>query len=79
MLQPFDYDPNEKSKHKFMVQSLMAPSDMTDMEGLVSTHPEVVVRCLLHGTSQNCVLNKHCTYRCFYVILLFYYSFPAVY
>lgn len=48
MLQPFDYDPNEKSKHKFMVQSLMAPSDMTDMEGLVSTHPEVVVRYMGH-------------------------------
>ncbi|KAJ8367551.1 hypothetical protein AAFF_G00314820 [Aldrovandia affinis] len=32
MLQPFDYDPNEKSKHKFMVQSLLAPFDMTDME-----------------------------------------------
>lgn len=37
MLQPFDYDPNEKSKHKFMVQSLMAPPDMTDMDFLVST------------------------------------------
>jgi len=36
MLQPFDYDPNEKSKHKFMVQSLVAPPDMTDMEGVVS-------------------------------------------
>lgn len=34
MLQPFDYDPNEKSKHKFMVQSLLAPGDMTDMEGV---------------------------------------------
>ncbi|XP_072540042.1 vesicle-associated membrane protein-associated protein B/C isoform X1 [Salminus brasiliensis] len=34
MLQPFDYDPNEKSKHKFMVQSLIAPPDMTDMEGV---------------------------------------------
>jgi len=34
MLQPFDYDPNEKSKHKFMVQSLLAPYDMTDMEGV---------------------------------------------
>ncbi|XP_060925765.1 vesicle-associated membrane protein-associated protein B-like [Limanda limanda] len=34
MLQPFDYDPNEKSKHKFMVQSLLAPPDMTDMEGV---------------------------------------------
>lgn len=37
MLQPFDYDPNEKSKHKFMVQSMLAPYDMTDMEGVVST------------------------------------------
>ena len=36
MLQPFDYDPNEKSKHKFMVQSVLAPPDMTDMEGVVS-------------------------------------------
>ncbi|CAN9515773.1 unnamed protein product [Ophioblennius macclurei] len=34
MLQPFDYDPNEKSKHKFMVQSLLAPFDMTDTEGV---------------------------------------------
>uniref|UniRef100_A0A1A8EYJ9 VAMP (Vesicle-associated membrane protein)-associated protein B and C n=1 Tax=Nothobranchius korthausae TaxID=1143690 RepID=A0A1A8EYJ9_9TELE len=34
MLQPFDYDPNEKSKHKFMVQSMLAPRDMTDMEGV---------------------------------------------
>ncbi|XP_028262433.1 vesicle-associated membrane protein-associated protein B/C [Parambassis ranga] len=34
MLQPFDYDPNEKSKHKFMVQSMLAPPDMTDMEGV---------------------------------------------
>ncbi|XP_030635972.1 vesicle-associated membrane protein-associated protein B/C isoform X2 [Chanos chanos] len=34
MLQPFDYDPNEKSKHKFMVQSLVAPPDMTDTESV---------------------------------------------
>nr|XP_061841548.1 vesicle-associated membrane protein-associated protein B-like isoform X2 [Nerophis lumbriciformis] len=34
MLQPFDYDPNEKSKHKFMVLSMLAPHDMTDMEGV---------------------------------------------
>ncbi|XP_014240845.1 vesicle-associated membrane protein-associated protein B-like [Cimex lectularius] len=26
-LQPFDYDPNEKCKHKFMVQSLFTPPD----------------------------------------------------
>lgn len=36
MLQPFDYDPNEKSKHKFMVQSMFAPTDTSDMEAVVS-------------------------------------------
>lgn len=36
MLQPFDYDPNEKSKHKFMVQSMFAPPDTSDMEAVVS-------------------------------------------
>jgi len=38
MLQPFDYDPNEKNKHKFMVQTMYAPDgpiENTDM--LVST------------------------------------------
>ncbi|KAK0139375.1 Vesicle-associated membrane protein-associated protein A [Merluccius polli] len=28
MLQPFDYDPNEKSKHKFMVQTIFAPPNL---------------------------------------------------
>ena len=36
MLQPFDYDPNEKSKHKFMVQTIFAPSHVSDMDSLVS-------------------------------------------
>lgn len=40
MLQPFDYDPNEKSKHKFMVQSMLAPFDMTDIEGVVSNRAQ---------------------------------------
>ena len=30
MLQPFDYDPNEKNKHKFMVQSMFAPEGTTE-------------------------------------------------
>ncbi|XP_058790834.1 vesicle-associated membrane protein-associated protein B [Phymastichus coffea] len=29
-LQPYDFDPNEKSKHKFMVQTLVAPNDDPD-------------------------------------------------
>lgn len=31
-LQPFDYDPNEKNKHKFMVQSLIQPDDNVEIE-----------------------------------------------
>lgn len=34
MLQPFDYDPNEKSKHKFMVQTIFAPPSVNDLEAL---------------------------------------------
>ncbi|XP_063307642.1 vesicle-associated membrane protein-associated protein A [Pelobates fuscus] len=34
MLQPFEYDPSEKSKHKFMVQTIFAPSNTTDMEAV---------------------------------------------
>lgn len=36
MLQPFEYDPNEKSKHKFMVQTIFAPPNVSDMDLLVS-------------------------------------------
>lgn len=38
-LQPFDFDPNEKSKHKFMVQSLVAPTaDDLNLDTLVCLH-----------------------------------------
>jgi len=30
MLQPFEYDPKEKSKHKFMVQTMFVPDGYTD-------------------------------------------------
>ncbi|GAA6085753.1 vesicle-associated membrane protein-associated protein B/C isoform X1 [Tachysurus ichikawai] len=58
MLQPFDYDPNEKSKHKFMVQSLVAPPDMTDMEGLwKEAKPEELMdsklRCVFEIPNEN--------------------------
>lgn len=55
MLQPFDYDPNEKSKHKFMVQSLLAPPDMTDMEGVVSASP-----LCKHLSPSLCFLGASC-------------------
>ncbi|TUE53335.1 putative aminopeptidase NPEPL1 [Bagarius yarrelli] len=58
MLQPFDYDPNEKSKHKFMVQSLLAPSDMIDMESLwKEAKPEELMdsklRCVFEIPNEN--------------------------
>lgn len=34
MLQPFDYDPNEKNKHKFMVQTMFAPDGDINQETL---------------------------------------------
>ncbi|CAH3139167.1 unnamed protein product [Porites lobata] len=34
MLQPFEYDPKEKSKHKFMVQTMFAPEGQIDHETL---------------------------------------------
>ena len=32
MLQPFEYDPSEKNKHKFMVQSMFAPDGKVDSQ-----------------------------------------------
>ncbi|KAM8947051.1 vesicle-associated membrane protein-associated protein B/C [Pelodytes ibericus] len=58
MLQPFDYDPNEKSKHKFMVQSMVAPSDTTDMEAVwKEAKPDELMdsklRCLFELPTEN--------------------------
>uniref|UniRef100_A0A7N9B0Y0 Vesicle-associated membrane protein-associated protein B/C-like n=1 Tax=Mastacembelus armatus TaxID=205130 RepID=A0A7N9B0Y0_9TELE len=58
MLQPFDYDPNEKSKHKFMVQSMLAPYDMTDMEGVwKEAKPEELMDSKLRCTFEMPVEN----------------------
>jgi len=34
-LQPFEFDPNEKNRHKFMVQSTFAPDGEFNQETLV--------------------------------------------
>ena len=34
-LQPFEYDPAEKNKHKFMVQSMFAPDGEINQDTLV--------------------------------------------
>ncbi|XP_062847325.1 vesicle-associated membrane protein-associated protein A isoform X1 [Trichomycterus rosablanca] len=58
MLQPFDYDPNEKSKHKFMVQTIFAPSNVTDLEAVwKDAKPEDLMdsklRCVFELPSEN--------------------------
>ncbi|KAM4891339.1 vesicle-associated membrane protein-associated protein B/C [Sylvia borin] len=58
MLQPFDYDPNEKSKHKFMVQSMFAPNDTSDMEAVwKEAKPEELMdsklRCVFELPAEN--------------------------
>ena len=34
-LQPFEYDPNEKNRHKFMVQAMFAPEGEINPDTLV--------------------------------------------
>nr|XP_004669526.1 vesicle-associated membrane protein-associated protein B/C [Jaculus jaculus] len=58
MLQPFDYDPSEKSKHKFMVQSMFAPPDTSDMEAVwKEAKPEDLMdsklRCVFELPAEN--------------------------
>ncbi|XP_048448578.1 vesicle-associated membrane protein-associated protein A [Rhincodon typus] len=58
MLQPFDYDPNEKSKHKFMVQTVYAPPGITDMEAVwKDAKPEDLMdsklRCVFELPAEN--------------------------
>ncbi|XP_077886572.1 vesicle-associated membrane protein-associated protein A isoform X5 [Ictidomys tridecemlineatus] len=62
MLQPFDYDPNEKSKHKFMVQTIFAPPNTSDMEAVwKEAKPDELMdsklRCVFEMPSENDKLN----------------------
>ncbi|XP_041923906.1 vesicle-associated membrane protein-associated protein A isoform X1 [Alosa pseudoharengus] len=62
MLQPFDYDPNEKSKHKFMVQTIFAPPNVPDLEGMwKEAKPDDLMdsklRCVFEMPSENDKVN----------------------
>ena len=46
MLQPFEYDPKEKSKHKFMVQTMFAPDGEVDHETLVGENLLSSIYCI---------------------------------
>lgn len=63
MLQPFDYDPNEKSKHKFMVQTIFAPPGATDPEAMwKDVKPDDLMdsklRCVFELPSENDKVNE---------------------
>lgn len=63
MLQPFDYDPNEKSKHKFMVQTIFAPPNVSDMDSLwKDAKPDDLMdsklRCVFELPSENDVKEE---------------------
>lgn len=62
MLQPFDYDPNEKNKHKFMVQTIFAPAAINDMDLLwKEAKPDDLMdsklRCVFEMPSENDKVN----------------------
>uniref|UniRef100_A0A8C6TZR5 Vesicle-associated membrane protein-associated protein A n=1 Tax=Neogobius melanostomus TaxID=47308 RepID=A0A8C6TZR5_9GOBI len=62
MLQPFDYDPNEKNKHKFMVQTIFAPMTVNDMDLLwKEAKPDDLMdsklRCVFEMPSENDKVN----------------------
>ncbi|XP_019739355.1 VAMP (vesicle-associated membrane protein)-associated protein A, like isoform X2 [Hippocampus comes] len=62
MLQPFDYDPNEKSKHKFMVQTIYAPPNVSDMDSMwKDAKPDDLMdsklRCIFELPSENDKMN----------------------
>ncbi|XP_050798146.1 vesicle-associated membrane protein-associated protein A isoform X2 [Gopherus flavomarginatus] len=63
MLQPFDYDPNEKSKHKFMVQTIFAPPSTSDMEAVwKEAKPDDLMdsklRCVFEMPNENDKLQR---------------------
>ncbi|XP_074661784.1 vesicle-associated membrane protein-associated protein A-like [Tubulanus polymorphus] len=64
MLQPFDYDPSEKNKHKFMVQSMFAPNgpiesvDNLWKEAAPETLMDSKLRCVFELPVESTVQNN---------------------
>jgi hypothetical protein len=50
-LQPFEYDPNDKNRHKFMVQSMYAPDGEINQDTLVSQTTDFAIFVKFHFTS----------------------------
>uniref|UniRef100_A0A646QE92 VAMPA n=1 Tax=Hemiscolopendra marginata TaxID=943146 RepID=A0A646QE92_9MYRI len=63
MLQPFDYNPNEKNKHKFMVQTMFAPDGEVNQETLwKDVNPENLMdsklKCVFELPVENTTQNN---------------------
>ncbi|XP_013789478.1 vesicle-associated membrane protein-associated protein B-like [Limulus polyphemus] len=63
MLQPFDYDPSEKNKHKFMVQTMFAPEGDVNLETLwkeanTENLMDSKLRCVFHLPSDSTTPNN---------------------
>lgn len=63
MLQPFDYDPSEKNKHKFMVQTMCAPEGDVNLETLwkeatAENLMDSKLRCVFHMPSDSLTPNN---------------------
>lgn len=60
-LQPFDFDPTEKNKHKFMVQALMAPANDDDDSTYIDLWRDPNVDQLMESKLK-CVFQNPVTY-----------------
>lgn len=61
MLQPFDFDQNEKNKHKFMVQTMFAPDGLIDNQDQL-VRSNIVVMMIIMSPD---LANVSATFNCF--------------
>ncbi|VDP96183.1 unnamed protein product [Echinostoma caproni] len=64
MLQPFSYDPSEKTKHKFMIQSMILPEDCDNFDAVwKNADPAKIMDskliCILRMAGELVVLPSH--------------------
>uniref|UniRef100_A0A3B4AN65 MSP domain-containing protein n=1 Tax=Periophthalmus magnuspinnatus TaxID=409849 RepID=A0A3B4AN65_9GOBI len=70
MLQPFEYDPNDRSRHKFMVMSVLAPDNMMDMETYTHIYTHLMdsrLKCTFEMPLENdvSICNDFCAFLLF--------------
>ena len=60
MLQPFDYDPEVKNKHKFMVQTILAPDGPIESQEQLVSHIIFSNQRPLNWYIETCSLTQTC-------------------